>query len=140
MDSTTAITNRSRARWLVAIFGALLCSFFLLAGAPPAFAEEAPVDLVEEETGGEEIGEEHPYQFRGIVRYEGEPLEGVRITVEGGGYFAEAITNEEGRWSVGVPSASPTPSPSTRTPSPRASSSRTAHRWNASSGRRTPRT
>jgi branched-chain amino acid transport system permease protein len=39
----------------------------------------------------------------GNVKNEGEPLEGVRIVVAGGGYTAETVTDAEGKWLIGVP-------------------------------------
>jgi neutral amino acid transport system permease protein len=39
----------------------------------------------------------------GNVKNEGEPLEGVRIVVSGGGYTAETVTDADGKWLIGVP-------------------------------------
>jgi branched-chain amino acid transport system permease protein len=39
----------------------------------------------------------------GNVKNEGEPLEGVRIVVAGGGYTAETVTDADGKWLIGVP-------------------------------------
>ncbi|MFF2271453.1 branched-chain amino acid ABC transporter permease [Agromyces sp. NPDC058136] len=37
------------------------------------------------------------------MQYNGEPLEGVLITVEGNGFEAETETDADGRWEIGVP-------------------------------------
>lgn len=47
--------------------------------------------------------EEYDYFFLGNVQYEDEPLEGVEITVEGGGFKASAETDADGKWRIGVP-------------------------------------
>lgn len=47
--------------------------------------------------------EEFEYFFSGNVQYNGEPLEDVKITVEGAGFSADASTDAEGRWRIGVP-------------------------------------
>ncbi len=49
------------------------------------------------------VGEEYERGITGNVKLEGEPLAGVRISVEGGGYSAETVTGEDGKWFIGVP-------------------------------------
>lgn len=49
------------------------------------------------------VGEEYSAAILGNVRIDGEPVQGVRIIVEGNGYTAETVTDERGRWLVGVP-------------------------------------
>jgi len=51
----------------------------------------------------DEVGGDLPYKVVGNVKNEGEPLEGVRIVVSGGGYTAETVTDAEGKWLIGVP-------------------------------------
>jgi neutral amino acid transport system permease protein len=51
----------------------------------------------------DEVGEDLPYKVVGNVKNEGEPLEGVRIVVSGGGYTAETVTDADGKWLIGVP-------------------------------------
>ena len=51
----------------------------------------------------DEVGGDLPYKVVGNVKNEGEPLEGVRIVVAGGGYTAETVTDAEGKWLIGVP-------------------------------------
>jgi neutral amino acid transport system permease protein len=43
------------------------------------------------------------YQVTGNVRFEGEPIPGVEVTVSGPGFSQTAVTDSEGRWSVSVP-------------------------------------
>ncbi|HEV7849729.1 MAG TPA: branched-chain amino acid ABC transporter permease [Mycetocola sp.] len=47
--------------------------------------------------------DEYEFVFSGNVQFDREPLENVRLTVEGNGYEAEVETDAEGRWRVGVP-------------------------------------
>jgi len=56
-----------------------------------------------DEASAESSEEEFEYFFVGNVTFEDEPLEGVLITVEGGGYEAEIETDAEGKWRLGVP-------------------------------------
>lgn len=56
----------------------------------PASADETNVD-------------KYDYIFSGNVKYNGNPLEGIKILVDGGGYSAEVETDENGQWKVGVP-------------------------------------
>lgn len=51
----------------------------------------------------DEVGADLPYKVVGNVKNEGEPLQGVRIVVSGGGYTAETVTDAEGKWLIGVP-------------------------------------
>jgi branched-chain amino acid transport system permease protein len=51
----------------------------------------------------DEVGADLPYKVVGNVKNEGEPLEGVRIVVSGGGYTAETVTDADGKWLIGVP-------------------------------------
>jgi branched-chain amino acid transport system permease protein len=51
----------------------------------------------------DEVGADLPYKVVGNVKNEGEPLEGVRIVVAGGGYTAETVTDADGKWLIGVP-------------------------------------
>ena len=49
------------------------------------------------------VGEEYEAAILGNVRIDGEPIQGVRIVVDGNGYNAETVTDEKGRWLIGVP-------------------------------------
>ncbi len=78
-------------RWLrlmVMFFVALVASLTFVGGAS-AHADEIGTDL--------------DFIFSGNVKYDGEPLEGVLITVSGNGYSAEVATGADGKWKIGVP-------------------------------------
>lgn len=49
------------------------------------------------------VGDEFRDAVTGNVRIDRAPIENVRIIVEGGGYIAETVTDENGRWFIGVP-------------------------------------
>lgn len=53
------------------------------------------------------VGEDQPYAITGNVKLDGEPLAGIRITVTGGSYEAEVVTDAEGRWFIGIPDTNP---------------------------------
>jgi neutral amino acid transport system permease protein len=84
---SVALRNNARSFGLIALLAAL----FLLVFASPAFANEG------------EVGEEFSDGISGVIREDGEPLGGVRISVDGMGYTAEVTTDSEGRWRIGVP-------------------------------------
>jgi neutral amino acid transport system permease protein len=78
-------------RWLrlmVMFFVALVASLTFVGGAS-AHADEIGTDL--------------DFIFSGNVKFDGEPLEGVLITVSGNGYSAEVETGADGKWKIGVP-------------------------------------
>ncbi|MDQ2662129.1 MAG: branched-chain amino acid ABC transporter permease [Actinomycetota bacterium] len=68
-----------------------------------AAATEEPAAAEEPEATDEPAEEEFEFHFLGNVQFDGEPVEGVLITVEGNGFEAETETDAEGRWEVGVP-------------------------------------
>ena len=93
---TQSVAGRSPRRWLI-LLGVLLSALTLSGvAASPAMAEDGSTSAASEE-------EEFEYFFTGNVTFEDEPLEGVRITVEGGGFEAETETDVEGKWTLGVP-------------------------------------
>nr|WP_234659681.1 branched-chain amino acid ABC transporter permease [Agromyces marinus] len=59
-----------------------------------------------DEGGTDSQSEEFEFFFSGNVKYNDEALEGVKITVEGGGFEAETETDENGQWTLGVPEKS----------------------------------
>jgi len=84
---TTLTTRRvAGARVTAALFGLLLVALGLFAGASPAQAAE-----------------DDPYRISGNVQLDGEPLEGVALTVDGPGGKQEVETDAKGQWRVGVP-------------------------------------
>lgn len=90
---TTA--RKRRARWtrrggVVALAATVATiAFTMLAG--PALADEINVD-------------KYDFKVVGNVKLNSEPLQGVQLKVDGGGYSAEVKTDAEGRWAIGVPS------------------------------------
>lgn len=80
---------RRWSRPIIVLFVTALTALTLIAGAGAAQADE--------------IGTEYDFTFQGNVKYESEPLEGVRIAVSGNGYNAEVLTDAEGKWAIGVP-------------------------------------
>ena len=86
--------HRRSSRYLVVVFAAL-CAALALSLVPLASAS------------ADEVGEEYDYRFSGNVKYDSEPLEGVLIQLEGGGYEAEVVTDAEGKWRIGVPEKEP---------------------------------
>jgi neutral amino acid transport system permease protein len=73
-------------RATAALFGLLLILLGLFATATPALAAE-----------------DDPYRISGNVQLDGEPLEGVALTIDGPGGEQEVETDAEGQWRVGVP-------------------------------------
>jgi len=53
------------------------------------------------------VGDINGPGISGNVKVDGEPIAGVRMSVEGGGYAAETVTDENGQWFIGVPSKDP---------------------------------
>ena len=79
-----------RALWMIIT----ACIVVLLQGAGPASAQG----------DGSEVGlDENDYSITANVRFNNEPVQDVRIVVSGGGYEAEAVTNERGQARIGVP-------------------------------------
>lgn len=86
------VTGSIDKRWLralVLLFVALLTGLTLASGAVAAHADD--------------VGGDYDYQFSGNVRNDDKALEGVLITVSGGGYSAEVKTDDKGHWKIGVP-------------------------------------
>ena len=87
MGPATVTTRRiGGRRATAALFGLLLILLGLFATATPALADE-----------------DDPYRISGNVQLDGEPLEGVRLTIDGPGGEQEVETDAEGQWRVGVP-------------------------------------
>jgi neutral amino acid transport system permease protein len=83
------LLDDTRRRVLRIILVALLAVFGGLSVSAPAL--------------GDSVGEEYSATIFGNVKVDGEPIAGVRIVVDGGGYTAEVLTDADGRWSIGVP-------------------------------------
>lgn len=87
MGPATVTTRRiTGARAIAALFGLMLIALGVFATATPALAAE-----------------DDPYRISGNVQLDGEPLEGVRLTIDGPGGLQEVETDENGQWRVGVP-------------------------------------
>lgn len=87
MGPATVTTRRiGGRRATAALFGLLLILLGLFATATPALADE-----------------DDPYRISGNVQLDGEPLEGVVLTIDGPGGEQEVETDAEGQWRVGVP-------------------------------------
>lgn len=78
--------NRRLLNLLAVAFLALLTFFSVSA---PALADS--------------VGDEYSTVIFGNVKVDGEPVQNVGISVEGGGYSASTVTDADGRWSIGVP-------------------------------------
>lgn len=76
---------------MVALFAASFAALALtsMSTAGPAHADE--------------IGMDYDFIFSGNVKNNNLPLEDVKITVTGGGYTAEVVTDDAGQWKIGVP-------------------------------------
>lgn len=83
------LVGKRLTRLLILLFVGLIAALTFAAGAP-ANADEINTD-------------EYDYSVGGFVRNDGEPLEDVLISVSGGGYDAEVVTDAEGKWKIGVP-------------------------------------
>ncbi|SDK27239.1 amino acid/amide ABC transporter membrane protein 1, HAAT family [Cryobacterium psychrotolerans] len=89
--NSTGIAHRFSPRMLVVFFGVLLAALTLSTLAiSPAHADEINTD-------------KYDYVLTGNAQFDGEPLDGVLITVTGGGYEAEVKTGVDGKWKIGVP-------------------------------------
>ena len=88
----TAQRFRSRAkRPMVLLVATIFASLaFAMTAVSPAGADETNTD-------------KYDYIFSGNVKYNGDPLDGVTIIVEGDGYDADVKTDADGKWKVGVP-------------------------------------
>ncbi|WP_342025387.1 branched-chain amino acid ABC transporter permease [Arthrobacter citreus] len=82
---------------VAAMFAALLLS------SPAAHATTATPSPSESASDGPTDGAEFADRISGVVRNEGAPVEGVRITASGNGYEGETETGANGSWAIGVP-------------------------------------
>ncbi len=86
--------SRSRAftkRPIILLFATILAALaFTMTAVSPASADDTNTD-------------KYQYVFSGNVKYNDQPLDGVKLTVSGNGYTADVKTDAKGQWSVGVP-------------------------------------
>lgn len=87
---TTTVHARAIAPWLTVMLGALLAVAMLFTASP---AQAAPGD----------DQEQTPYYFGGVVTFDGDPVPGVTMSIEGNGFKAETETDAEGQWRLYVP-------------------------------------
>jgi len=83
-------TTKKRTSRLVAVLLAAVFAGLAFSSASAASADEVGTD-------------EYDFVFSGNVKYESQPLEDVRIVVEGDGFDSEVVTDAEGKWKIGVP-------------------------------------
>lgn len=86
MKPTTVSARRARPSILAALVAFLAAFLAVLLAPTPAHAAEGD-----------------PYSISGNVHHEGEPLEGVTLTIDGPGGEQEVETDAEGSWTVQVP-------------------------------------
>jgi len=86
MNPTTVSARRARPGVLEALVAFLAALLAVLLAPTPAHAAEGD-----------------PYSISGNVHHEGEPLEGVTLTIDGPGGEQEVETDAEGSWTVQVP-------------------------------------
>lgn len=80
----------------------LLSSPGAASAAEPAAPEAPAVPAAAPDTPG---GDQEPtdYYFGGVITFDDEPVADVTVSVEGGGFDAETVTDAEGRWRLYVP-------------------------------------
>lgn len=93
MELTTSHKRRT-VPWVMALLSALLAAMMLLTAAPAAFADS------DDGTDEQEVTD---FFFAGVIRFEEDPLPGVVVSIEGGGFEAETETDDTGRWTLYVP-------------------------------------
>lgn len=94
----TTVTAKRPLRWAVVLAGALLAALMLLLGTPVGAAAAATAP---DEPGGDQ--EPTSFYFSGLITFDGEPVPDVTVSIDGNGFNAETITNDEGRWRLYVP-------------------------------------
>ena len=75
----------------------MAAALLLFASPVGAYAAGAAPD----EPGGDQ--EATDYYFGGVIKFDDEPVPDVVVSVEGGGFKAETVTGEDGRWRLYVP-------------------------------------
>jgi branched-chain amino acid transport system permease protein len=85
----TGLARQRATKWIVVLFVALIASLTFATGGA-AHADEINTD-------------KYDFIFSGNVKFDGEPLEGVLMSVSGNSYSAEVKTGADGKWKIGVP-------------------------------------
>ena len=89
----TSHAGRSPSRAVSLVLAGLFSVALLFGLAAPAAAD----------TTDDEGGESLPFTISGNVRSGGEPVEGAEIAASNGDFEGEAVTDDKGRFSIGVP-------------------------------------
>lgn len=92
--SPTTVTARRPLRWFVLALGALLAATLLLLSSPGA-AFAAP-----DTPGGDQ--EPTDFYFGGVITFDDQPVPDVTVSVSGGGFEAETVTDAGGKWRLYV--------------------------------------
>ncbi|MFC7788704.1 ABC transporter permease subunit [Microbacterium sp. MAHUQ-60] len=87
------MTLRRPKNGLIALLAALLAAFLVL-GIPAGAAQADTTD------DGQEIT---PFYFAGNITFEGTPIDGVTVSVDGHGFDAKTETDADGKWRLYVP-------------------------------------
>ena len=94
----TTVATRGIPRWVVVLAGVLMAAAMLFLSSPSgAFASASAPDT----PGGDQ--EQTEFYFGGVITFDGEPVADVVISVDGGGFEAETITDADGKWRLYVP-------------------------------------
>ncbi|WP_298744464.1 branched-chain amino acid ABC transporter permease [uncultured Microbacterium sp.] len=83
-------------RWIVLFLGALLAAGLLLLSSPIAAHAASP------DTPGADQ-EQTDFYFGGVITFDEKPVPDVTMSITGGGFEAETITDAEGKWRLYVP-------------------------------------
>lgn len=102
-SSPTATRSRTLARPAVLLVSLLASAIAVLSLflASPAHAQTTPSPTPSGSPGAVDVATQ--FTIGGIIQSEGEPVEGVEISVEGSGFSEVGTTGADGRWSVAVP-------------------------------------
>lgn len=87
---------RRVAPWATGLIGLLLAVVVVLCGAPGGAYASAP-----DTPGGDQ--EQTDFYFAGVITLDDEPVTDVVVSVEGGGFEAETVTDADGKWRLYVP-------------------------------------
>ncbi|MFC6326020.1 branched-chain amino acid ABC transporter permease [Microbacterium koreense] len=89
------MTAKRKQHWLLVAAAAIFAALMLIVSAPSGAWADTDDPPEEQEVTD--------FYFGGIITNEGEPVAGVTMIVEGGGFTAETETDAEGRWRLYVP-------------------------------------
>jgi branched-chain amino acid transport system permease protein len=87
---------RRSTPWLVALLATLLAAAMVFLAAPVGASAET-------DDSGTEEQEVTDFYFGGVIRFEGNPVPDVTMSIKGNGFEAETVTDAEGKWRLYVP-------------------------------------